>query len=294
MIKMNPNKLLNSRSFRIDSLFTYDEWLDENIYERLIEQCYEIDDIEDIALGEINGEGAAKALRGNRLDSVVAFRTLMIDKIANDRRLHTILGYIYAAESFKAIDHEEQVARAKLGGYKDGDSYAQIDLELSDDNFFILDAVNALNFIDSKRIKDISKKYIIKYLEQCLADTHLETYENYLNTIVELNDDNYYEEDILAKLLAVECVRREPLESLMLVSGDKYMKEPYIFKSGKLTYRLEVSMVSTRDARLYVINDNNEIVDEVTDKEKKYWLMAVARKEMFSNIIKDSQKNAKK
>lgn len=72
------------------------------------------------------------------------------------------------------------------------------------------------------------------------------------------------------------------------------MKEPYIFKSGKLTYRLEVSMVSTRDARLYVINDNNEIVDEVTDKEKKYWLMAVARKEMFSNIIKDSQKNAKK
>lgn len=215
---MNLNKLLNSRSFRIDSLFTCDEWLDENIYERLIEQCYEIDDIEDIALGEINGESAAKALRDNRLDSVVAFRTLMIDKVANGRRLHTILGYIYAAESYKAMDYEEQVARAKLGGYRDGDSYAQIDLELSDDNFFILDAVNALNFIDSKRIKDISKKYIIKYLEQCLADTHLETYENYLNTIVELNDDNYYEEDILAKLLAVECVRREPLENLMLIS----------------------------------------------------------------------------
>ena len=67
------------------------------------------------------------------------------------------------------------------------------------------------------------------------------------------------------------------------------MKNPYVFTSNNITYRLEESAFSVRDAHLYIIDESGNVIEEVLDNEKKYWLMAIARSEMFANITKSSK-----
>ena len=62
--------------------------------------------------------------------------------------------------------------------------------------------------------------------------------------------------------------------------------EPYRFIFNKRKYEVHESLIDYRTAKIYVLGKDDKIIGEVTDDDRKYKLLQVARSILFDPIFK--------
>ena len=62
--------------------------------------------------------------------------------------------------------------------------------------------------------------------------------------------------------------------------------KPYRFVFNKRKYEVRESLIDYRTAKIYVLDRNNNIVGEITDDDKKYKLLQIARSFIYDPFYK--------
>ena len=62
--------------------------------------------------------------------------------------------------------------------------------------------------------------------------------------------------------------------------------KPYRFVFNKRKYEVRESLIDYRTAKIYVLDRNDNIVGEITDDDKKYKLLQIARSFIYDPFYK--------
>ena len=62
--------------------------------------------------------------------------------------------------------------------------------------------------------------------------------------------------------------------------------EPYKFVFNKRKYEVRESLIDQRTAKIYILDKDDNIVEEITDDNKKYKLLQVARSFVYDPFFK--------
>ena len=60
--------------------------------------------------------------------------------------------------------------------------------------------------------------------------------------------------------------------------------EPYRFKYGRHIYEIHNSWLDSRTAKIYILNNKGERIGEVTDDDRKYKLLQLARSCKYEDL----------
>lgn len=68
--------------------------------------------------------------------------------------------------------------------------------------------------------------------------------------------------------------------------GESKLIYPYRFTFNRRKYEVYESLIDYRTAKIYALGKDDRIIGEVTDDDRKYKLLQVARSILFDPILK--------